>query len=123
MIINLNFFYQIAELESELQMEQQHNQETIKQVTKNNKRYMDLAGQTEEEKKNLIKLQSTVEQLQNKLKANRTQIEETEQIANLNLNKFRKTQQELEAANARADQAEAQLVALKTKSKYVQVKN
>jgi hypothetical protein len=122
-IINLNFFYQIAELESELQMEQQHNQETIKQVTKNNKRYMDLAGQTEEEKKNLIKLQSTVEQLQNKLKANRTQIEETEQIANLNLNKFRKTQQELEAANARADQAEAQLVALKTKSKYVQVKN
>ena len=114
---------QIAELESELQMEQQHNQETIKQVTKNNKRFMDLAGQTDEEKKNSLKLQNTIEQLQNKLKANRTQIEETEQIANLNLNKFRKAQQELEAANARADQAESQLVALKTKSKYAQVKS
>ena len=113
---------QIAELESELQMEQQHNQETIKQVTKNNKRFMDLAGQTDEEKKNSLKLQNTIEQLQNKLKANRTQIEETEQIANLNLNKFRKSQQELEAANARAEQAESQLASLKSKTKYAQVK-
>ena len=70
---------------------------------------MDLAGQTDEEKKGQLKLQNKVEQLESKIKANRAQIEETENLANVNLSKFRKAQAELEAANARADQAEAQL--------------
>ncbi len=101
--------HRIAELEAELQAEQLHNQETLKQVTKNNRRFMDLAGQTDEEKKGQLKLQNKVEQLESKIKANRAQIEETENLANVNLSKFRKAQAELEAANARADQAEAQL--------------
>lgn len=94
-----------------------HNQETLKQVTKNNRRFMDLAGQTDEEKKGQLKLQSKIEQLESKIKSSRCQIEETEQLANINLSKFRKAQAELEAANARADQAEAQLVKFRA-SKY-----
>jgi len=107
----------IAELEAELLAEQQHNQETLKKVSKNNKRFMELAGQTDEEKKGQMKLQAKIEQLESKLKSNRQQIEETEAIANVNLSKFRKSQAELEAANARADQAEAQLNKLRA-SKY-----
>lgn len=78
---------------------------------------MDLAGQTDEEKKGQLKLQSKIEQLESKIKASRCQVEETEQLANINLSKFRKAQAELEAANARADQAEAQLVKFRA-SKY-----
>lgn len=86
-------------------------------MTKNNRRFMDLAGQTDEEKKGQLKLQSKIEQLESKIKSSRCQIEETEQLANINLSKFRKAQAELEAANARADQAEAQLVKFRA-SKY-----
>ena len=70
---------------------------------------MDLAGQTDEEKKGQLRLQNQIDQLQSKLKANKTQIEESEALANTNLNKFRKAQAELDAAVARAEQAEGQL--------------
>ena len=86
-------------------------------MTKNNRRFMDLAGQTDEEKKGQLKLQGKIEQLESKIKSSRCQVEETEQLANINLSKFRKAQAELEAANARADQAEAQLVKFRA-SKY-----
>jgi hypothetical protein len=84
-------------------------------VTKNNRRFMDLAGQTDEEKKAQIKLQNKIEQLEAKIKANRSQIEETEAIASVNLSKFRKAQADLDAAIARAEQAENQL---KLKNKF-----
>jgi len=70
---------------------------------------MDLAGQTDEEKKAQLKLQSKIEQLEAKVKANRTQIEEAEALASVNLSKFRKAQADLDAAVARAEQAENQL--------------
>ncbi len=76
---------------------------------------MDLAGQTDEEKKAQIKLQNKIEQLEAKIKANRSQIEETEAIASVNLSKFRKAQADLDAAIARAEQAENQL---KLKNKF-----
>ncbi len=84
-------------------------------MTKNNRRFMDLAGQTDEEKKAQIKLQNKIEQLEAKIKANRSQIEETEAIASVNLSKFRKAQADLDAAIARAEQAENQL---KLKNKF-----
>ena len=76
---------------------------------------MDLAGQTDEEKKAQLKLTSKIEQLEAKLKANRIQIEETEALASVNLTKFRKAQAEMEASTARAEQAESQL---KLKNKF-----
>ena len=78
---------------------------------------MDLAGQTDEEKKGQLRLKNQVEQLEFKLKSNKTQIEETEAIANVNLTKFRKAQAELDVALSRADQAESQLAKLRT-NKY-----
>jgi len=74
-----------------------------------------VAGQTDEEKKAQIKLQNKIEQLEAKIKANRSQIEETEAIASVNLSKFRKAQADLDAAIARAEQAENQL---KLKNKF-----
>ena len=47
--------------------------------------------------------------LQDKIKTFKKQIEEAEEIAALNLAKFRKAQQELEEAEERSNKAEAQL--------------
>jgi chromosome segregation ATPase len=55
------------------------------------------------------KLEKVVEKLQNKLKVYKRQVEEAEEIAAVNLAKFRKVQHELEDAEERADQAENQL--------------
>ena len=68
-----------------------------------------MAFQTEEDRKNQARLQDLVEKLQNKLKVYKRQVEEAEEIAALNLGKFRKVQHELEDAEERADLAENQL--------------
>ena len=96
-------------MESELDVEQRHHQETIKEVRKNDRRLKELAFQTEEDRKNQARLQDLIDKLQNKMKVYKRQIEEAEEIASVNLGKFRKAQHELEDAAERADQAENQL--------------
>jgi proline dehydrogenase len=96
-------------LETELDLEQRHHQETIKEDRKNDRRLKELAFQTEEDRKNQARLQDLIEKLQNKMKVYKRQIEEAEEIASVNLGKFRKAQHELEDAAERADQAENQL--------------
>ncbi len=71
----------------------------------------------EEDRRGQLRLQELVEQLQAKVKAYRKQIEETEEIASLNLSKYRRVQQELDDAAERADEAENQVAKLRTKNR------
>uniref|UniRef100_K7FJT1 Myosin motor domain-containing protein n=1 Tax=Pelodiscus sinensis TaxID=13735 RepID=K7FJT1_PELSI len=73
--------------------------------------------QTEEDKKNLLRLQDLVDKLQMKVKAYKRQAEEAEEQANTNLAKFRKVQHELDEAEERADIAESQVNKLRAKSR------
>ena len=54
-------------------------------------------------------MQALIDQLQGKIKSYKKQIEEAEEIAALNLAKFRKAQQELEECEERARTADAML--------------
>ena len=78
-------------------------------MRKNDRRLKELAFQTEEDRKNQARLQDLVDKLQNKLKVYKRQVEEAEEIAAINLGKFRKAQHDLEDAEERAGQAENQL--------------
>jgi len=71
----------IAELEQELECEQRHHQETLKEVKKNDRRIKDLTIQSDEDRKNQNKLVELNEKLQHKLKFYKRQIEETEEAA------------------------------------------
>ena len=62
-------------------------------------------------------MQELVDKLQNKVKSYKKQIEEAEEIAALNLAKFRKVQADLEAAEERADINEQVLSKYKAKSR------
>ena len=62
-------------------------------------------------------MQELVDKLQNKVKSYKKQIEEAEEIAALNLAKFRKVQADLEAAEERADINEQVLARFKAKSR------
>ena len=73
--------------------------------------------QTEEDKKNVHRLQDLVDKLQLKVKAYKRQAEEAEEQANTHLSRFRKVQHELEEAQERADIAESQVNKLRAKSR------
>ncbi len=104
-------------MENELDLEQRHHQETIKEVRKNDRRLKELAFQTEEDRKNQARLSDLAEKLQAKLKVYKRQAEEAEEIAAVNLAKFRKAQHELEESEERADVAENQLSKFRAKNR------
>jgi lipid II:glycine glycyltransferase (peptidoglycan interpeptide bridge formation enzyme) len=62
-------------------------------------------------------MQDLVDKLQQKIKTYKRQIEEAEEIAALNLAKFRKAQQELEEAEERADLAEQAIAKFRAKGR------
>ena len=99
--------FKMHEIESELVAEQRRHQDTLKELTKASRHVKDLGFQSEEDKKVQQRLQKHVEKLESKMKALRRQVDETEEVAALNLHKYRNAQQELEAAYERADVAES----------------
>merc|ERR1712211_4098 len=68
----------------------------------------ELAFQNDEDRKNQDRMSDLATKLQAKIKTYKKQIEEAEEIAALNLAKFRKAQQELEETEERARMAEGQ---------------
>ncbi|NXU58673.1 MYSS protein, partial [Turnix velox] len=72
---------------------------------------------SEEDRKNILRLQDLVDKLQLKVKSYKRQAEEAEELSNVSLSKFRKIQHELEEAEERADIAESQVNKLRVKSR------
>jgi myosin heavy chain 6/7 len=76
-------------------LEVRHHQETLKELRKADRSLKDLSFQAEEDRKSHVRLEDTIDKLNNKLKAYKRQIEEAEEIAAINLAKFRKAQDEI----------------------------
>merc|ERR1711911_65966 len=83
-------------LADELRAVQDHTNETAKQLQKAERRSKELAFTIDEDKKNQDRMSDLAGKLQAKVKTYKRQIEDAEEIAALNLAKFRKAQQELE---------------------------
>merc|ERR1712183_786161 len=86
----------VKELEAALSDETNHYADCMKNFRKCERRIKELSFQGEEDKKNYDRMQDLVDKLQVKIKTYKKQIEEAEEIAALNLAKFRKVQQTLE---------------------------
>merc|ERR1711970_163277 len=96
----------VRELEGQLDDEARRHADAQKNLRKCERRIKELTFQSDEDKKNHERMQDLVDKLQQKIKTYKKQIEEAEEIAALNLAKFRKAQQELEEAESRADTME-----------------
>ncbi|PWA25459.1 hypothetical protein CCH79_00005115, partial [Gambusia affinis] len=107
----------VRELENEVEMEQKKSGEAVKGVRKYERRIKELTYQTEEDRKNIARLQDLVDKLQLKVKAYKRSAEEAEEQANVHLSKFRKLQHELDEAEERADIAESQVNKMRVKSR------
>merc|ERR1712061_589706 len=99
----------IRELEIELGNCQARTSDTYKGYQKSERRIKELQFQQDEDRKNQDRMSELAGKLQEKIKVYKKQIEEAEEIAALNLAKYRKAQQELEEAEDRAKNAEGQL--------------
>merc|ERR1719451_66091 len=92
----------IRELEIELGSSQSKTGETFKGFQKAERRIKELQFQQDEDHKNQDRMSELAGKLQQKIKTYKKQIEEAEEIAALNLAKYRKAQQGLEEAEERA---------------------
>merc|ERR1711976_984725 len=93
----------IRELESEMDAENRRFADAQKNLRKSERRIKELAFAADEDRKNHERMQGLIDQLQGKIKTYKKQIEEAEEIAALNLAKFRKTQGNLSEATECAD--------------------
>lgn len=82
----------IRVMEQDLDTEQRRHCEAQKNLRKGERRIKELTFTAEEDRKNHERMQDLVDKLQQKIRSYQRQIEEAEEIAALNLAKFRKCQ-------------------------------
>merc|ERR1719397_281396 len=107
----------IKELESELDAENRRGADAQKNLRKSERRVKELTYTQEEDRKNHERMQALIDQLQGKIKSYQKQIEEAEEIAALNLAKYRQVQGNLAASGERADLNEQALAKMKASSR------
>merc|ERR1712165_600565 len=107
----------IRELESELDAENRRNADSLKNLRKSERKIKELTYSQEEDRKNHERMQGLIDQLQGKIKSYKKQIEEAEEIAALNLAKYRQVQTNLAGAQERADVSEQALAKSKARSR------
>merc|ERR1711971_1257009 len=107
----------IRELESELDAENRRQGDAQKNLRKSERRIKELSYQQDEDRKNHERMRGLIDQLQGKIKSYKKQIEEAEEIAALNLAKFRQVQNSVADATERADSNEQTLAKAKARSR------
>ena len=107
----------IKDLESQFDDEQRRLVEAEKSQRRTTRRIKELTFSQEEDHKNHERMQELVDKLQNKVKSYKKQIEEAEEIAALNLAKYRQVQSNLAGAVERADVSEQALAKSRARSR------
>merc|ERR1712020_196189 len=93
----------IRELASEVDAENRRLADAQKNLRKSERHIKEITYAADEDRKNQDRMQGLVEQLQGKIKSYKKQIEEAEEIAALNLAKFRQAHAQLAEAEEHAD--------------------
>merc|ERR1712209_122025 len=107
----------VRELESEMDAENRRCTDAQKNLRRSERHIKELTYQQDEDRKNHERMQGLIDQLQGKIKSYKKQIEEAEEIAALNLAKYRQVQGNLAGAQERADVNEQALAKYKAKER------
>merc|ERR1719411_1776862 len=107
----------IVELEEFLSKEKAMHVETTTALHKKERSVKELLLQSEEDRKNILILQESLERLNEKIKMYKRQLEEQEAISNTNIMRVKKFQRELESAESRAEEAESCLNSFRSRQR------
>merc|ERR1719470_319742 len=99
----------IEELEVMTNNEKKSHAATMTELHTKTRSIKELILQSEEDRKNIIILQDSLDKLNEKIKMYKRQLEEQESISNSNIMRVKKFQRELESAENRAEEAESTL--------------
>merc|ERR1711971_1310804 len=99
----------IEELEVMINNEKKSHSVTMTELHTKTRSIKELILQSEEDRKNIIILQDSLDKLNEKIKMYKRQLEEQESISNSNIMGVKKFQRELESAENRAEEAESTL--------------
>merc|ERR1711983_425528 len=99
----------ITELEEMINVEKKSHAATMTEMQIKTRQIKELVLQSEEDRKNIIILQESLDKLNEKIKMYKRQLEEQEGISNANIMRVKKFQRELECAENRAEEAESTL--------------
>merc|ERR1712024_303881 len=102
---------------SEFDAENRRFNDAQKNLRKSERRIKELSMGADEDRKNHERMQGLIDQLQGKIRSYKKQIEEAEEIAALNLAKFRQAQAQLGECEERADLNEQALAKYKAKER------
>jgi len=109
------------ELESELDAESRRCNDAQKNLRKSERHIKELTYQQDEDRKNHERMQGLIDQLQAKIKSYKKQIEEAEEIAALNLAKYRQVQSNLTGSTERADISEQALAKSRARARSASI--
>merc|ERR1712106_1009704 len=107
----------IRELGSELDAENRRFADAQKNLRRSERTVKELTYTQDEDRKNHERMQTLIDQLQGKIRSYKKQIEEAEEIAALNLAKFRQVQGNLQQSGERADLHEQALAKMKAQNR------
>jgi len=99
----------IQELEVMINEEKKSHSSTMSELHMKTRSIKELILQSEEDRKNIIILQESLDKLNEKIKMYKRQLEEQESISNSNIMRVKKFQRELECSESRAEEAESTL--------------
>merc|ERR1712177_175840 len=109
------------ELESELDAETRRCTDAQKNLRKSERHIKELSYQQDEDRKNHERMQALIDQLQGKIRSYKKQIEEAEEIAALNLAKYRQVQSNLTGSTERADINEQALAKTRARARSASI--
>merc|ERR1712173_480800 len=107
----------IQELEVMINEEKKSHASTMSELHMKEQSIKQLLLQSEEDRKNILILQESLDRLNEKNKMYKRQLEEQESISNSNIMRVKKFQRELEAAECRAEEAESSLNAFRSQQR------
>merc|ERR1711972_605412 len=111
----------IRELESEMDAEGRRYADAQKNLRRSERRIKELPFAGDEDRKNHERMQGLIDSLQGKIKTYKKQLEEAEEIAALNLTKFRKVQTDLQESSNVAECNELALSKARARGRSVSV--
>merc|ERR1711893_20946 len=107
----------IQELEVMINEEKKSHAATMSELHTKTRSIKELLLQSEEDRKNILILQESLDKLNEKIKMYKRQLEEQKAISNTNIMRVKKFQRELEAAESRAIDAESAMGSLASRQR------
>ena len=104
-------------LESDFKAEQRYHHDSQKDLRIYERRLKELTYQAEQDRQDLARFQEANTLLQKRLAVYKRQTEEAEEIAGMNINKYRTVQRELEDMKERMNEAETYVARVKSRAR------